>query len=109
MAGRSRHSDGASLADFLADGAPLHNGTCWLCGIPERGEVDEALARGVRARAIVGYLSTRGYRARARTQDGRWVGDLSSARINYHYQMQHHLRGGGRGAKKEANTQRISR
>lgn len=49
-----------SLLEYAKNGGGLKNGpACWLCGIPERAEVEEAAAKGVPVAVIVRWLKER--------------------------------------------------
>lgn len=49
------------LLDFYRT-RTLKYGTCWMCGIPEKQEIDEAIAGGVTQGAIrVWLIEHRGY------------------------------------------------
>ena len=52
-----------SLLEFAANGGGRKPGPgCWLCGIPERAEVEDAVSKGVQYAVIVRWLrKKRGY------------------------------------------------
>jgi hypothetical protein len=46
-----------SLIEYAASGGGRNPGpTCWLCGIPERAEVEAAMVSGVQFSVIVRWL-----------------------------------------------------
>ena len=55
-----------SLMEYAANGGGRKAGPpCWLCGIPERAEVDEAAKRGVPVTVILRWLKEKKNHAEA--------------------------------------------
>ena len=61
---------------------PFRGQVCWVCTIPERKEIDENHGHVTR-QFIVEWLIDTGYSEKEATK----------ARINYHFQSGHHLKG----------------
>lgn len=74
-----------SVADFEAYAAahPKGHRPCFVCSIPERNAVEDAKAKGISVRNIVGTL-VNVYHYPAET--------MSLSRIHMHFARDHHLR-----------------
>ena len=82
MKGKTRRS----LQEFVAVHQGHHGGRCWVCGLPERKEIDAALLSGIGPNRIVRWLEVEcGYPLRERASENMWKGEVSIGRVNSHY------------------------